>query len=267
MRHVTQITMKNKIVFLTAASVIVLSSLGFAGVTLAAQDSQEVTENSGIHRRANMQKPDAVGTVTAVNGSTIAISGRQGFGSTSTPITYTVDLASAKITKDNVIGTIASIAVGDNVAVQGTVNGSIITATTIRDGKNMRFGGYDKNDRPKTNDQKSVISAIVGNGQPVIAGTISVINGSTLTITNKSNVTYTVDALAAKITQGQNAVLIGSLSVGDSVVIQGTINGTSVVASTIIDQAKPATEVVASSQSHMGIFGGIGQFFMHMFGF
>jgi len=48
-------------------------------------------------------------------------------------------------------------------------------------------------------------------------------------------VTYTVDASNAKF-QGPNTVTIANISVGNSVVIQGTVNGTSVVASSIIEK-------------------------------
>ena len=111
-----------------------------------------------------------------------------------------------------------------------------------------------------------------GNGQPITAGNVSAINGATLTVTTKSNVTYTVDASNAKILAGQNATAtIANIVVGDSVVVQGAVNGTNVTATTIIDRVKPVDNSNASTTPKKGMmggfFGGIGSFFGHLFGF
>jgi len=111
-----------------------------------------------------------------------------------------------------------------------------------------------------------------GNGQPITAGNVSAINGATLTVTTKSNVTYTVDASNAKIIAGQNATAtISNIVVGDSVVVQGAVNGTHVTATTIIDRVKPVNNFNASTTPKRGMmggfFGGIGSFFGHLFGF
>jgi len=53
------------------------------------------------------------------------------------------------------------------------------------------------------------------------------------------------------------------------VIVQGTVNGTSVVAASIIDQTKPAsatTNSVKTPQSHLGFFSSIGQSLLHFFG-
>ena len=219
---------------------------------------------SGMQRsggpRQGMMKPGVFGTVSAVSGNTITVLGRSGFGKTMTATTtYTVDATNAKVTKSNTTSTVASIAVGDNVAVQGTITGTNVVATMIRDGIMGRragvFGaGRGNGNKPATSTQP----IITGNGEPVIAGTISTISGSSITITNKSNVTYNVDATNAKITQGNTASDVSTLKVGDTVVIQGTVNSSSIIASSVIDQIKP---------SHPGFLGGIGKFFMHLFGF
>ena len=93
------------------------------------------TTTGGPGTRSHMSRPAVMGTVSAINGNTLTVSGKKGFGSTATTTTYTVDTTNAKITKNNTAGTIASIAVGDTVMVQGTVSGTNVNATTIRDGK------------------------------------------------------------------------------------------------------------------------------------
>jgi hypothetical protein len=205
------------------------------------------------------QIPGVVGTVSAVNGNTITVTGKAGFKST-TATTYTVDATNAKVTKNNAAGTVSSIAVGDMISVQGTVNGTDVTATAIRDGQfGKGFKGGVKGQMP----------AFQGNGQPVVVGKIATINGTTLTITNNGNVSYMIDAASAKITQGQNTINAGDLKVGDTVIAQGTVNGTSVTAVSVIDQTRPAGATANSGKAPKalrGLFGSIGLFFQHLFG-
>lgn len=217
------------------------------------------------------QNPGIFGTVSAISGNSLTVTGKQGYGSTTATTTYTVDATNATVTKNNAASTVSAIAVGDTLMIQGTVSGTSVTATTIRDG--VMPGGT----RPNGNGTAQ--PAIQGNGQPVVAGSITAINGNSITITNKSNVTYTVDATNAKfVVKGIASPTISNLAVGDNLVIQGTVNGTSVTASSIIDQKAPANSNTTNSGSgqpsspgifggigHM--FGGIGNFFKHMFGF
>ena len=106
----------------------------------------------GQRMGGGMMKPAVIGTVTSVSGSTIVLSGREGFG-TSTPATsFTVDATNAKISKNNATSTISNVAAGDTLFVQGTITGSNVAATMIRDGVMMRGQGM----RPGMNQ---------GNGQ------------------------------------------------------------------------------------------------------
>lgn len=200
--------------------------------------------------------PGINGTVTAVNGNTITVTQKTGPNATTTT-TYTVDATNAKVLKNGTSSTVSNIAVGDMVMVQGTVNGTNVTATMIRDGIGRGQGW-----------QQQTAAIVQGNGQPVIAGSVTAINGNTLTVTNKSNVTYTVDASSAKIAKGGASVSLASVATGDSVIVQGTVNGTSVTASSVIDQgAAPSTGGGNTPQPHVGFFGMIGNFFAHLFGF
>src|ERR1035437_4641276 len=74
------------------------------------------------------------GTVSGVNGNTITVNGRQGFGSTTATVAYTINATNATVRKNNATSTISSIAVGDTIFVQGTVTGTNIVATSIIDG-------------------------------------------------------------------------------------------------------------------------------------
>jgi hypothetical protein len=195
------------------------------------------------------------GTVSAISGTTLTVTGSQGFSSSTSSTTYTVDASNATVNKNGQTSTVSAIAVGDTVMVQGTISGSNVTAKTIRDGM-----------APK--------SSIQGNGEPVVAGSVTAINGNTITITNKSNITYTIDATNAKFSvKGVASPTISNVAVGDNLVVQGTVNGTSVTASSVIDQ-KAAPTSNTSNKSGAGItggishlLGGVGNFFKHIFGF
>ena len=80
-----------------------------------------------------MMRPSVVGTVSAVSGANITVNGRQGFGTNASVITYNIDASTATVLKNNATSTISSIVVGDAIAVQGTINGTNVTATTIRE--------------------------------------------------------------------------------------------------------------------------------------
>lgn len=250
---------------LIAVMTIMVASPSFAsaaGNTSSGGANIQRGDMQGFGRKEGM-RPGIFGTVTAVNGNTITISSKipQKTGSTvnATTTTYTVDASNAKITKNNTTGTISSIAVNDIIIVEGTISGTNVTATAIRDGF-IRNGVM--------NNMAS--SPITGNGQPVIEGTISAINGSTLNVTNNSNVSYTVDVTNAKLAQGPNTITVSGLATGDQVLIQGTFTGNSVTASSVIVQKAAAATAASSTTTETprkGFFASIGSFFSHLFGF
>jgi len=236
--------------------------------------------NGGGPGMMGTMRPGVSGTVTAVSGSIITITGHQGFGSTTTATTFTVDATNATVRKANATSTISSIAIGDRIFAMGTVTGTNVVATNIIDGVGM-MGGRGMGGKPGM--MASSTPPFMGNGQPVIAGKISAISGNSLTVTTASNVTYTIDASNAKVVQGRNTIALSAVSVGQNVLVQGAINGTSVTASTVIDQGVPAVAGQAPGQgqggdngngqgggnqgAHVGVFAGIGNFFKHLFGF
>ncbi len=116
---------------------------------------------------------------------------------------------------------------------------------------------------------------IQGNGEPVIGGNVTAISGTTLTVTNASNVTYTIDAASSTVVVKGVSSTFSNVAVGDNVIVQGTVNGNAVTASSIIDQGVK-TMGASSTAPHMGggigagiggFFGSIGGFFKHLFGF
>jgi len=240
--------------------------------------------------------PGVFGTVSAVNGNTVTVTAtarpaRPMPEQASTSVTmqtvvagtvYTVDATNAKIYKGSATTTvsISAIATGDTVMVQGTVSGTNVTATVIRDGVGGMMGGQPgmpgKGFGHGASSTPSTTPIIQGNGEPVIGGNVTAISGTTLTVTNASNVTYTISAASATVVVKGVSSTIASIAVGDNVVVQGTVNGNSMTASSILDQgAKPANVSSTNGQPHAGgfgasvggFFGSIGGFFSHLFGF
>jgi hypothetical protein len=124
-----------------------------------------------------------------------------------------------------------------------------------------RYKMMQGKNRPKT-------PIISGNGQPIVGGTVASISVNTLTITNASNVTYTVDISSAKVVKGNATSTISNIIVGDRVIVQGTVNGTSITASSVVDQGTmPNNNATSTPQNNGGFFGAIGGFFHRMFGF
>ena len=159
--------------------------------------------------------------------------------------------------------------------VMGPVSGTTVTANRIMDGLPPmgERKNEDKQDKQKEGDEKNDAPVFTGNGQPVVAGSVTSIAGSVVTITNKSNVTFTIDTTNAKIEKTGAAATISDIAVGDMIVAQGAVNGSNVTASTVMDQGvKPAEVSTPTTQpqnppARKGVFGAIGGFFGKIFGF
>ena len=160
------------------------------------------------------------GTVSAVSGTTIMLTGKDGK-------TYSIDAASTTVDKVSSIS-VSGIAAGDTLRVDGTVSGTNVTATHIMDGTLPAYGPHGGFGRGPE-----------GRG-PGVVGTISAISGNTLTVAGKNGTTYTVDASGARVmtfARGQKpaASTLASLKVGDTVGVRGTVSGTSVTATSVVD--------------------------------
>ena len=86
-----------------------------------------------------------------------------------------------------------------------------------------------------------------------------------------SEVQY-LDATTAKITKdGVVTATIANVATGDTIIAQGTVNGSAVTASTIMDHGAAPTKTASgqpeTSQNRSGFLGAIGGFFKHLFGF
>lgn len=106
------------------------------------------------------RRPAVIGTITKIDGTTITIDSI-GFGknvvnneATDTTeqktetVTYTVDASKATFYEDGAESKIEELAIGEKIMVEGTVDGTKVTATKVHEG-NMGQGNranFDQND-------------------------------------------------------------------------------------------------------------------------
>jgi hypothetical protein len=275
--------MKGKVakkVGIAIISTAIIATLGVGSTAFAQSTTATATSShqgwmpgsNGGARRA----PGVFGTVSAISGDSITITSK-GYGASAASKTYTVDATNATVTKANAASSVSAIALGDTLMVQGTVSGTSVTATKIMDGMMMGGKGMGMMGHGMASSTMAMHTGmgpgamIAGNGDPVIGGTVTAESGSSLTVTNKSNVTYTVDASSATVIKGNATSSASAIATGDNVVVQGTVNGTAVVASSIMDQGAAPSDTSATGTKSKGGMGGllgnIGGFIHSLFGF
>lgn len=218
--------MQKKYIQLAGGGLVVLSialTVPFATFAQTTSNKPSISEGSGFVGKHGAKhfgkasfggKNGISGTVTAVNGNSLSVSGKNG-------TTYTVDATNATVKKAGSSIQVSSIAVGDVVMVRGTVSGTSVTATAIMDGV-PRMGMGNKNG---------------------IAGTVTAVSGTTITLTSRNGTVYAIDASSAKLTTGFRAktpITVSDVKVGDLIVASGTVSGTSVVATTVNDNGTPS---------------------------
>jgi hypothetical protein len=201
-----------------AAVVATSIAVGFAGITAAestATNPASAGTTSGQHQG---MRPGVFGKVTAVSGTTLTVESTNPKDNTTTM--YTVDASSASVKKvaqgsAPTNSSVSAIAVGDSVAVRGTVSGTNVTATSIMDGI-MPFGHGG-----------------MGRG-PGVGGTVTGVSGNTITITGKDGKIYTIDASNASLDK-LSTINVSDVQVGDQVGAEGTLSGTTLTAKHVLD--------------------------------
>lgn len=270
------ITLKRSLSAIVAGSAI-LGSLSFAGTALAS-DGMHRGERNGV--KITTPRSAVVGTVTSVSGTTLTVNVKASQHENKTAASstvYTVDATNAVVTKAGASSTVGAITVGDRVVILGTVTGTNVVATKIIDGK--MFGRPEMSDRnSKMGNASTGVQFLPGNGNPVIGGNVTAMSSTTLTVTTKSGTVYTVNTASTTVQKagiGSTVATLSSIALGDNVLVQGTVNGTSVTASSIIDQGTVGSVPsvfgenggTAKPVGHQGFMGAIGGFFSHLFGF
>lgn len=214
---------------LAAALLVAAAGAGTSFVTLASAQTTGTPSTSIAQTFRGMMgnhKPGVHGTITAINGNTITIKDER------TGTTYIVDAAGAtvKTMPDNasvtgakpqpVASSVAALKVGDTIGVQGTVNGTSVTATQIMSGKMGPGMGHGR-----------------GKG-PGVHGEVTAVSGNTVTVKGADGKTYSVDVSKATLSKTVT-MTVGDIKVGDSVGVMGSINGTQVTAEHLMDGVPP----------------------------
>jgi hypothetical protein len=212
---------------LPALAIIASIGIGFAGITSAQSTTAAQNGPHAPRERGMGERPAVVGTITAISGSTLTVQSAGPRASASGSAAYTVETSGAKILKVEAGAppaetTISALAVGDMVAVRGTLSGTTVAATEVMDG----IGGPGMHGR--------------GPGKG-LGGTVSAISGSTITLTGKDGTTYTVDASSAHIGK-VTAITAADIKVGDTLGVEGAVSGTTVTAQHIMDGVPPASQ-------------------------
>lgn len=157
-------------------------------------------DNDADHGHAT-STPNTVsiaGKVTAKAGTALTVAGNDG-------TTYNVDGATAKVKGES----FADIAVGDTVVVNGTLNGTALTAKTVLDTTSLRV------------KVQNALSHVTG-------GIVTAVNGATFSIDNLLNPTTTVVTNSNTVVKGKDgATTTAALQVGQRVIVVGTTTATS----------------------------------------
>lgn len=217
-------TKLQKLSAIPLAAIVMLGGGAVAGyATLAgAQTAGSTTQSGTMPQRA----PGVHGAISAINGTTLTVTDER------SGTAYTVDASAASVKKfvegsGPTTAALSDLAVGQKVSVRGTVSGTSIVATEITQGDFK--GDFKKGDFKGPG--KGGPHGGMGSG---VQGTVSAVSGSTITVTGKDGQTYTVNAGSATVQH----MVTGSLSditVGDTIGVQGTVSGTSITATTIMD--------------------------------
>jgi hypothetical protein len=214
--------MKKQRMVLPLAALALVVSAGTGFVAVANADTIATTTTStNVANTGNHQPPAAMGTVTAISGNSITLKDKKN------GTTYTVDASVAAITKHtkpategtaptSTTITASGIALGDTLRVDGTLSGTTIAATKIDDG-----------------DFRGGRGGMHG-GKPGVHGTVSSISGNTMVVAGSDGKSYTVNASGAAVEKMQT-ISISGIQVGDSVGIGGTVTGTTVTATHVMD--------------------------------
>lgn len=181
--------------------------------------------------KTKMPKNAVIGTVAAVNGSSITLTGLDG-------TTYTIDASNAKLAQSASSQlTISNIQVGDKISAAGTVTGTSVVAKMISDSSFM--------------------------GRNIFNGTVTAVSGSSATISSMKKTTYTVDMSQASITRMSRPATKGAkpapttlsasdVKIGDRLMIVGTLSGSTINATKINDPGSAMNRFESLRDSHFG---------------
>lgn len=177
--------------------------------------------------------PGVLGTVVAVNGSTLTLQDQRQQSTT------TVDLTSSTQIFKQAKVDLASVSVGKQISAMGTLDGDVFTATQIRlgmaGGAGMMGGGRNGSGQPGGNapatGQAPNGTAQTGPGRGNrLFGTVEQVSGDTITVKTMDGTTTQVKlASNGQITE-QVAGAATDITANERIAVVGEQNGTSITA-------------------------------------
>ncbi|MFZ2555984.1 MAG: DUF5666 domain-containing protein [Minisyncoccia bacterium] len=202
---------KTQLITIPVLGALMLAGGGIAGYVGMAS-AQSATNTTTNERPVwDDSTPRVGGEVAAVSGTTITVNDMRKGG------TYTIDASGATFMKEGASSDISAVTIGNHVMAEGTLSGTTLTATKVMTGMKGGHGGPGGHGR--------------GHG---VMGEVTAVDGSNITVTGKDGQSYTVNAGSATV-QKMVAGALSDIAVGDRIGVQGTVSGTSVTATTIMD--------------------------------
>ena len=144
----------------------------------------------------------------------------------------------------NGIGAQVNVLAHNNASTSGGI-GSIVSMLAHRfHGDDQNGNDNDWDDHQGTSTPTTTPSMVSVN----LVGTVSAVNGTTITLSGKNGATYSVNAASTTISGGGQARTLADIKVGDTLAIHGTLSGSTVTASAIVDKSY-AKHVLSSIDS------------------
>ena len=174
-----------------------------------------------------MGGPMTTGTIKAIDGSTLTVTTSSG--------ATTVTTSSSTVVTRTTAATLATIAKGDQVVVMGTTSGSKIAARQIVERDSATSGTAGSSGGAPPGGAAGAGGAPPGGaggpgappgggagaqGRP-IDGTVTKVDGSTITVKGSDGTTYTVSTSSSTRVAAEKTATVASLEAGDTVSVMG----------------------------------------------
>jgi hypothetical protein len=200
--------------------------------------SATATACAGITRPTSATRT-AVGTLKSISGQTLQLTNQRG---TTLTVTYT---SATRFTQETVVAA-ASLQEGTPVRVVVTSTAGSYTATSIMVSTNSAAGGtpaFPRNGTPGAGrGNLACFARARGNGTPGagasafrgLVGTVSHLNGKTLTITDNAGADFTVTLTTRTQIIGTRNASAAALKVGQAITVTGRAGGQGSVVATLV---------------------------------
>jgi hypothetical protein len=184
---------------------LMLSSFGWAQEPGAAAETQAPPQAQGEMGRGMRRGPGVAGTITAINESSITVKTREG---ETAQINFT---GQTKFRKERQDAKLTDFKVGDEIFVRGQPAGADAWTAEVVAARPAAGGQFEQRMRE-------------GMGKQFIAGEVTAINGTQLTIARPDGVSQTIAADENTSFRKQNeSVTLADIKVGDHVFGRGAL--------------------------------------------